>query len=846
MEFKFVGYKADLYSFFSMDNINLNRKLIVVESRENIEPCVKANFNIKGINDDEVITKKEFFDLCFSDNHPVLHGFSRVVALFNSMSNENRKRFKIKTIFDLIPMGKRFFSLYEDISNFRDINPEFLYIWQKEIFTHLESMKNDYKSYISKDNFTDRILYNSSSFKEHIFDKYSSISFVNVVSFTNLEIEVISKLKKLNIYLQMEESEYDKTTLSIKDLSLSIDSKMILVKSSDSFSQNINILKNLKHINEVDFINTKDDYYVLENLTKEIISKNRLLSDTEIFSYFEYILRILENVEFINKELVVKISLLSKIYELKIFEKYYNLKYEDKERLDLYIKQGYKYVSKNMGIFTEFFNDITKLVHIEKFSSFIDFFKNSNFLIDSSDIYLDLEEKIFSVLIEMKSINDNILKGSWRNLFNKKRVSIGLFKVFLDILKKNSFRINTKGSVISKKSINDYSSCDKVYLLNMDESSMNRLFQENFILTSQQRSKMGLPGNDFIWKIQKYKYLRILKNANVSYIYYIQDSSNYESSSFVEEIKLHNNVRTITNKASTSEYKNALLSIFSSNIDNIRLKKTYKESQGIDSLPIAKEDFLKENEFALGFYDYYDLLKCEYRYYLRALIKLQPSLEIKYRIDPHLLGNIVHDVLNFVGEHKSDDLLKGDFDVSEDLVKKILKDLITKERYKISNNYIRYYNEVLFPFIVKGVMSFYNSMKSRLENEKIKKVFLESSEKRIFDKNRSFNVGIKGKVDLRIETDSKKYIIDYKTGHTDSKQLSFYHILYYNSERDVVKWFYKFFDETIKDEYKLEVTMDEIVESMNDFLEQKIYRRNAVRTSCRYCEYLNICKIKGD
>lgn len=847
MKYNFYGYNEDLYrnTFNSLQG--LKNSLIIVENDQNISLAKKAQFDILGLTNNVIVTKAQFKELMFFKNKPILKGDSRLIAFFRSLDVEHKKRFRIKNIFDCIDFGQRFFKLYEDLSEERKVKEFFLFDWQKDIFKHLEDIKNRYKEYMINNGYEDKIfVYNPARINVNNFN-YEKVVCINILSFSRLEkaiLEALDSNGSVELFFQMEEKNYNKSEMAIKDITMPDNLPEIEIKEvEDNLIQSINIVNDIRKMNDVSIIDTKKDGSNLKHLDEfqNIKLKNTsYFKETELFSFLSSILEMLESVEIVDNQLSIKISSLLKHQGSMYFSKYYRLLPEHKRVLITLARSGYKYIPKGFAIFNNLFIDIEKLSKVDSFNEFNRFFSKMDFTFLEDNRYLNVFECFYNSLIEMNAISNNLLNNKWGQIFSKNKLSINLLKFLLKNLKSKKVSISSN-NIYKKGDIDRFDNSDSLVIINFDEKSTRLPIKEDFFLTDSQRRHLSLKNSISLGLEQKYKYLRSIFSAKKVLIYYIKDmDKGLEASSIIEELKIEKGIKLTVPHISESSYGDVSKLFF----DSKPLVKV--EEKDLDGLPFERSEVLDGKEFSTGFYDYNEMVKCQYKYYLKAVAKLtHKQARVIYRIDPTLLGNIVHNVLNRAGLEIMDQIKKGNFNIEESQVKEFLYEIIDQEKFKISNNYSRYYEKVLWPFIIKEVTFFYKKLKSKLGNKNVKEFFIEESAKYTLKDKGDYTLAIKGKVDLRIETEKDNYVIDYKTGHSEPRQLDFYNILYYDKKANVHKWFYKFFDESIREEINTSLFRTEIEKSVSDLMEDKFYRRTTNRSICRTCDYFDICKVRG-
>jgi len=211
----------------------------------------------------------------------------------------------------------------------------------------------------------------------------------------------------------------------------------------------------------------------------------------------------------------------------------------------------------------------------------------------------------------------------------------------------------------------------------------------------------------------------------------------------------------------------------------------------------ADEDF-PHNKAELGASSLISLLKNPFIWYVEQKSKLQhQDWEAVETIGPKLFGNIMHTYFASIlgelqGRHNGLEKLEklfGDRDYLEKELQKLIAS--SRFRYQIPKNYnADFLSEIIAQALSESLYRFYHDWVQKYldrrsftllpeaevmsEAEKgykqLSSVYLDGAEYSLF---------IRGKADLRIETEEQAFIVDFKTGNHDSRQLALYEWFYY-------------------------------------------------------------------
>lgn len=234
-------------------------------------------------------------------------------------------------------------------------------------------------------------------------------------------------------------------------------------------------------------------------------------------------------------------------------------------------------------------------------------------------------------------------------------------------------------------------------------------------------------------------------------------------------------------------------------------------------------------------------------YYLKNRVKLEEMKELKDKIDKMYLGKVVHSFFEYIGRVKEEQLLKGDYSISEELLDSGMERAIYENSLKKPKKYRRYYEEIIYPIIRDSAKALYKELEKGYEQEKLLEVKQEYKISGTFMDVDGVELYSSGRIDLYIESDKSIGLIDYKSGKGKFRQLDFYEIMLKEKKRGVEKAIFAAIEKKVinkREKSDKELTLEEIEEVMSEFLKSGIYRRAEKVSSCTYCEYHKICKMR--
>lgn len=822
MNFKFLKYNEDIFEYVTTQENYSFDTLFICENLSNKNVLQSAfDKNSKNL----VLTKEEFLN-------EIKKGINddniRLFLFFLSLNKDNKKRFRINDIFECKDLFSRFKSLYRELMEADIEKPKALLEWQEKIFSEMKDIKEDYLKFLNK-NFIKDFIFNN-EFEISFLDNFNNLVFVNVIYYSNLDKKIFNLLKgkNINLVIQAPENNFDKEQLKLVKVDLPKECpKMEIFKTNDDFLQAINILKDLTKNTRIVDLKGEGFLYSIDNFTKS----NETFDSTNIFNFLENVLKLLKGVRIVNKDFTIKSSALLNVVNSIVIKKYFKISENEIKRFNFFVRDGYKYIPKD-ELFNNLFNFIEKIYYSKSFDEFYNSFYN--FKID------DEIEIFYETLDEFKNIINEFVGDNWNKIF-KKNFSRKLLTLFLQIVSDKEIK---KDAIYKIEKIGEesYKNFKETIIMNLSDAFIKFEELEKNILTDMQKSNNNIKDYSAYSLEYRYKILRAIFSSEIVKVYYIKDvEKNIDSYPLIEEIKLKFNIKEDDLLIDEKYYKH----IFDILFQDREILKIGRDDR--DPLPFDKEDLVSKNEYSLSFYDFSEFEKCQYKYYLKYIACLDSEIsEIKYRIDPSLIGEIAHKLLSRIAVLMNDNLKQGIYNLKGININKILNGIVKEEQYKIAITYYNFYRKILFPSIVSSVKNFYKCLQDKLNSNHIKDIFVEKASKYhllTFDDKPFF---LKGKADLVIDADDKSYIIDYKSGKGDSKQLDFYKIIYYNLSFNLEKMFYKIFEGDLKREKKEILKEENLKEKISTFFKSAIYKRTDKISRCRTCEYFNICHSIGE
>ncbi|BDU51560.1 PD-(D/E)XK nuclease family protein [Haliovirga abyssi] len=846
MDFKYINYGQDEF-----ENI-INEKNRVYITDSNINKTFLKNYEKKEIlkKSNLFFTLNELKENIFLDDKITLKEEKEFLLFYEILNSEEKKALNISTYYDSIDIAGEFINFFTELNEYNVDKIDNLNIWQTKRYSMFSIIKKRYEEELNKRGYTlPMFKYNIKNIDLNILKDYDEICFVNVLNFTPLEKEIITLLeknrKKVIIYNQIYKEDYNEKELKIKDITFpkKIDTDIKIYENKEEFLEILNSIKIAESgkydIYDLNFENSKyKNIFLNEHINFQKVIE---YSSTKIFKYLDGLHTLLNNLKREEGKYLFRLKDILEAVEFKEIK--YNFQIEDDDIMLLrnMAVKGYKFIDKNVNIPNKIKLMLLEIEEISKFKTLKEFCD----YIEKVDVERTSEENklLFEALSEIAVIEKLDIVSSWDNYFED--IAEGLFRLVLKYLrfKKVSENIKLDEDAILIKNYQDIKFINEnMILLNCNDNLLPTKYNKSFLLTEKQRKNLGLKNYEDNRLIEKHKFLSRISNSNETIIFAINnENKNVDASSFVEELIINYNIKKADSNIDENNYEEVISSIFKNGDGFELINNNFK-------LKLEKNDF-EDNKFIISPTDLYDLNMCNYKFYLKKIANLTDiNIDIEYKLDSRTLGIILHKLMEEIGFKVWGKKIKVEKKIIRENLNKILKEY----ELFMPKEFERYYTEVLFENIIESVFRFFDKLNKILEKESNIKYKREENTGmiKLFDE-KDIEVSAKGRIDLLVETENSRYLIDYKTGNGKFQQLDFYSILFYGDAGKAEKYLYNVMEsrfilekERKKDDKPL--TKLDLEETIKGMIREKEYIRKKNLFVCNDCEYGNICRMRWE
>lgn len=870
MEFSYLDYQEDIFARV----VSSNTPRVYVFDNFNNLLIARRYYQRPFLQEESIfLTMDDLKEKLFPTDRLILKEEKRSIFFYNLLSDEEKEKLRIENYFDVIDLAADFFKLYDEFNEYglSEIEEKIeLQDWQLEKYRILREVRKRYLSKMEDSNYTDQTLvFNFENFSPDYFTAYREFVFVNIINFTPGEKRLLVELEAVGkcvyIYLQVNRDDYNEEDLRLNKLSLpdKINTEVELYHSEEDLLQLANLLsyRELAYyenrlLTVLDAAYNDSNYHQLLSSDRVKLDRETSFSETRLYKFLELFYSILSTTDISQGSLKLEIKELLEACYFPEFSAYYQIGKESLTALKGLAAEDYVYLTeglidkscnKALTIFKLIFAELRKILKVKKLRELCSILEEIDFSILDDEFFADNITQYFDGLLELSSIEEIGLLDSWDNYFDS--IPRGLFLLTINYLKFKKVILldNKENPFLEIKDLlsASHSKREELIITNASHGIIPSRAGGGFFLTEKQRVELGLLTNEDRVLGEKYYFFRHLFSSQRAVIYSLQNQdSNLTISSFIEEIRLAYGLEISNSPITAGDYPTLIRSIFI-NEDDILPGKLPVRNRENDKLLIEEMDF-PGNSYCLSYYKYQVLKDCFYKFYLSCIAQLEDEhLIFKKELSPRLLGIIVHEIF--------DELITVNGLINKpagEEIRRVIKEKMALYDLKINDYYKKYYDKILVGKIQDSITYFFKVMERRV-NSDIRNIKTEwqfdGSQTSPFFCNNTFKLYLMGRIDLLIEFDDGKQIIDFKTGGSSLDQLDFYSLLINKqsgSGVQVEKGIYSLMDEKYLRGYpdsELELA-DEITNNAKKLIDSEEYKAS-YKARCKDCAYLDICKV---
>ncbi|ADL12908.1 PD-(D/E)XK nuclease family protein [Acetohalobium arabaticum] len=818
----------------------------------------------------EFLMMSELKERLFPGDRLQLKEEKLVIIFYELLTEEDKQQLGISDYNDVIDLANDFFNFYEELAEYKVDEIEDLRDWQQEKYDIFQDLRKRYIAKMEELDYTDKTLsYETANFSLDFLQDFDEVVFVNVLEFTPLEKEIVSKLEvagqTVQLYNQIKPEDYDEETLQLKSVTLpdELEPKVEIYQIDEDLLQLVNALVKVDEaetnytILDGDFENS--NYHNLLSSSKIKVDKDVSFTKTRLFRFLESLYTLLKNADFSSGGIRLRLGDLVEASHLAGFRDYYSLDRSELNGLNQLAQEDYVYfceelIDDQLAPFRAVVEEIEQISGLRSLSGFCSYLEGLVVEKLADNRYKNDLNIFFGSLAELNSITEMGIVDSWNQYFTNN--AQGLFLLILRYLrfKRVETTVDDSGAEVEVKDLltSSFVNRNRIMMLNVVEGIVPRAEEAAFLLTESQRTQVGLKTYQQQRLEMKYKFFRHLLSSEQAVIFSLKnEEQNIAVSSFIEELQLKYNLPTKEVEITGADYPEIIKSIFDCDSCLLGVDEKLADKYS-DRLEIEAEDFANQR-LSLTYYKYSTLKRyCSYRFYLEQLAGLEAEqMEFSRELSPKVLGILVHRVFEEMINRVGDRIKDGGYKPEKEVIKEVITEKVASFDLKIPGYYEEYYEEVIFKAVQESVEYFLTVLPDRVKGN-IKDIVTEwmpaQDESRVFMESEEVEIQLNGRIDLVIETDESKHIIDYKTGRGNTEQLDLYSLLY-NQELEagemIDKSIYNVMDQKFDRGYR--GSEERFRDKLRNLLEEAIIDskeyQGQFKSRCKRCDYIDICKV---
>lgn len=779
-------------------------------------------------------TMESWKEELFETKNPILKDQKQKLALFSTLTHEDKQALRLTNYASSVDFAKNFFSFWQKLGEelvspeqVEDVlaNSESYQNWQLEHFRLLCDIRKRYQDSLSRHNFADTIfLYNLDNLNLTSIAEFEKVVVVNQFYFTALEKRILAEIKeKLVLCMQIPEACYDKENLRVKNSFSAADLKDIrteklhIYRAKDEFSM-LNRLLTVLDDTKLDGI---VDFKYCEHLYSSYLNEERFsilcsppFSGTKIYRFIKIVHELCSAIHkyrdsFTGKELIyLPIKDLYKIIGSEAFIHYFTHEKQLISSLQGYINQlvrnEFKYIDLQKRFFaiqkpseavaeilSEIFDYLDVIWRTDSIKGLIDTLNferiYKNVCSEEEKYHTDAADVFFEALMEFESLETIRLIENWEDITSGITRVLTYMEILLAISeeKKVSYcRKKTGGYRFMTLHDTRNLKFDKLAVLNLIEGVIPPTRQTPYLLSETQRRNLGLKTYDDICSRERYYLYRVIAQTKEVHLFGYQNiETDTQQSSYLEALQLHCQKMVPdfrVHPESISNYD----SFFNTLLDHSKLsfKPENTEDESFFRFPYLKDD--KLNRCRLSPTSILKLLTDPFVYYLDYELNLKP-LDITFpnELSPQFLGSFIHQIFAAIwqriievyeGKRVHHNFLFTARQYAGDAIEHVWSKRADLS-YKIPHNFgSLYFKEIYLPTIRASMENFFWELHNSLElSDKMIEVFPETEferKKKMWQLSERIEIELVGQADLRIHTPKNYLIFDLKTGSQNDKK----------------------------------------------------------------------------
>ncbi|MFP4020710.1 MAG: PD-(D/E)XK nuclease family protein [Halanaerobium sp.] len=858
MDFKYYNYQQNLFK----EIISREAEVYLFKNYQDLKEAVRVYQPEPLQKQSLFLTIREFKERLFSSEKILIKEEKLPLILFSILTAAEKNELSLDSYQDIYQFSQRFFSYFKLLQDYKIEEFKGLTLWQKKRVKRLNRIKKRYQNKISELGYIDKLtLKEEKNLNSDFLNDYQKINFFNILDYNPFFKDLLQELSqkfKVELHLQLKKGDFDEDKLKLKEISApAFERNKIEIRKSNSTLKSLAALLNELSQSEIktEVIDPAEEIETADIMSQKLnVSKYMNYQETEVYTFLESLYHLYQQGKK-GTEVLIEVKELYSLTAQKLFRGWLNLDADALLQIKNVIREDYYYLDQDLieqklpslKKLLVFLKEIRKIRDIQGLLNLIG--SISDFLLH--DQAKEIAEKFNDSLLELKSIEEMGIVNSWQDYYSDR--GAGLFALFLNHLKYKSFSIPADQEAVN------FLNSDSAVQSKRKKLLLNSCIQQNFaikkdglfFLTEKQLQNNGLQLKHKKLLLKRYNFLRHIFNSEKAVIFTVEnEEQNISPAVILEELALEYKLNFKENKLKDLSEKEILNNLF--NFNSEAELKVYDSADFNQEMPLEKEDF--GTSFNFSYYKYKYLKDCYHRFYLEQLAKLDTALEINPSLSLMALGILTHEIFGELMIYARKKRISPS-EIPAYIRKKIIKKAIKANELRIDKDYLNYYNHVIFKSLEKSFIHFAELLQKYLPQD-YSNILVEWPEwnqklQRYF-RAAETDFYLSGRIDLLLLDENQYFIIDFKTGSGDSKQLDFYSLmLRQNYEEELPsesrKAIYNVFDEDFEHSYhkieKEDQLGAELEELSRHLFAAGVYQR-IYKSRCQRCPYKSICRVE--
>jgi CRISPR/Cas system-associated exonuclease Cas4 (RecB family) len=865
---KIMGLKNNLNFKYYNYNQNLFKEIISAEP----EVYIFANYNdlkeaIKYYQPEPLSQQSQFYSLkefkerLLSSEQILLKEEKLPLLLYSVLTEEEKRELRLENYQDIYQFSARFFAYFKLLQDYQLKELEGLIDWQQKRVDRLQDIKMRYQKRLEELGFVDQLLLKEEkNLNLQFLREFKKINLFNIMDFCPYFKGLLQKIAQefdVELHLQLKETDFNQEKLEIEELTLPAKTNKIEIKKLNSKLKSLAALLNEKENSaaDVQLLDAGSEIDSAEILSEQLkVSSYRSLSETDIYKLLDSLYQLYQRGKK-SSQILIELKELYDLTTQNIFKNWLGLEGEELQKIEDMMQNDYYYLDLNLieselPVLKPLYFFLEKLRKLKNISQLIEL------ITEISDFALEKEsketaEKFNDSLLELKSIEKMGIVESWKDYYSDR--AAGLFSLFLNHLNFKSI------SLAEAEGAAEFFSLDSAPQLRRKKLLFNNLIQDNFaknddglyFLSEKQLRNNGLMLKHKKQLLRKYKFLRHVLSAEKSIIFTVEnEDQNISPAVILEELSLEYGLEFRESEVNRLSEKEILNNLFS--YQNEVELTVNNEAYFNQNLKLEKEDF--GGSFNFSYYKYKYLKDCYHRFYLEQLSRLNTSIEIKPALSLMALGILTHEIFAELIIYARDHQI-APLEIPAEKRKDVIKRSIKANQLKIDRDYLNYYQQIISKSLEESFIHFAELLQKYLPAD-YHNILVEWPEwdyqRQQYFKVQQTDFYLSGRIDLLLLKQDEYFIVDFKTGSGDRKQLDFYSLMLRQNYKDKLlsenrKAIYNVFDQAFEHSYnklekedKLGAELQELTELLFTAGEyERIYK-----SRCQRCPYRDICRVE--